>query len=462
MNNEENFISRNVSNEKIALFDANKNAITYGQLLDLTILLKNHYFGGIAMLKIANEVHLLALYVAFIEAKIPVMLIDSKVEDSFFDLLIKEYQPSIVVAESFEDSNYQISTFSEFIFTSGSKQTQVNQILGLMLTTSGSTGNPKFVRISHDALRSNSRDIAQGLDIDSSHVAITCLPTSYTYGLSIVNSHIFAGASILVTEETIVTKEFWEMIDQFGVTSFAGVPTTYKLLRQMRWSPGKYKSLRYATQAGGRLQDDDRKYFLDLLEAEGIEFIIMYGQTEATARITICPSDFLKNNISTAGFPIPNGEIEIIEKDENGVGSVVYKGPNVMLGYAESAEDLMSGDNNKGVLETGDMGYLQDGALFLTGRIKRIVKIFGIRVSLDDVDAWISQFATGVAIQGNDTIEIFIEESSAKSTPTSMKSELAKKLKVHPSGLNIHEIDSLPLLISGKVDLRALERLLDE
>lgn len=448
------FISPFVDSNATALTNNTKQVVTYGELRELSDLLSQEYTGGIALFQIANKIHELSLYIAFVEARIPIMLVDQNIDRNYFDVLVESYKPSIVVTEHSIARDYEKSTNDDKIWHRKTPGAPVNPLLGMMLTTSGSTGNPKFVRLSHDAVRANARDIAAGLDVDETHRAITCLPSSYTYGLSIVNSHIHAGASIVVTDETVVSKEFWELVEEFSITSFAGVPTSYKLLKQMRWSPSRYKSLKYVTQAGGRLHDEDRLYFLDLLGSYSIKFIIMYGQTEATARITICPADFLESNISTAGFAIPNGELFIDDQDENGIGSVFYKGPNVMLGYAETAEDLLLGDVNKGTLETGDLGYLLNGALFLTGRSKRIVKVFGIRVSLDDVDSWINKTATGVALQGNDCLEIFVEKSDAN--VSDLKTELSRKLSVHSSGIRIHEIDALPLLNSGKIDMQTL------
>jgi acyl-CoA synthetase (AMP-forming)/AMP-acid ligase II len=212
------------------------------------------------------------------------------------------------------------------------------------------------------------------------------------------------------------------------------------------------------TQAGGRLHDVDREYFINMLSPFGIEFIVMYGQTEATARITICPPELLKMNISSAGVPIPNGEIQIRESNSEGIGRVVYVGKNVMMGYATSGSDLPRGDDLNGVLETGDLGYILDGALFLTGREKRIVKIFGARVSLDDVDEWLAEFGNGASIQGNDRIEIFFETESIDAHE--VKRVISQRLGVHSSGVNVNIIDEIPLLRNQKIDTQALSELI--
>jgi acyl-CoA synthetase (AMP-forming)/AMP-acid ligase II len=180
----------------------------------------------------------------------------------------------------------------------------------------------------------------------------------------------------------------------------------------------------------------------------------MYGQTEATARITITHPQDLFTDVSTAGRAVAGGELEIRSPDENGTGEVWYRGPNVMLGYAEHADDLARPDDMGSVLETGDLGYLVDGMLFLTGRSKRIVKIFGKRVSLDDVDQWVQARTDGVAVQGNDAVVLFVVGEA----DAGLRTDLAEFLHVHPTGVRVVELDDIPLMSSGKIDYQELNR----
>lgn len=455
-----NFLSATVGAYQTALFNSFGRVVTYGQLRDLSAEIKGSLSKGFVLARISNDLDSVKFLVAAIEARVPVMVVDEKVDSEYFENLIHLYKPNFLYSGLNDYPGFKRLTLLEGeveLLERESARSNVHPSLGLMLGTSGSTGNPKFVRLSHEAIRSNAVSIAEGLNIVESDVAVTCLPCSYSYGLSIVNTHLALGASVLVTNESVVSEVFWTELQANDVTSFAGVPTTYRMLKQMRWSPARYPSLRYMTQAGGKLNDEDRKYFLDLLKPSGIQFIVMYGQTEATARITICPQNLLEKNITTAGPPIPNGTILISEPDASGVGDVIYSGPNVMMGYAESEIDLKRGDELSGLLRTGDLGYQKDGMLFLTGRAKRIVKVFGVRISLDDVDNWVSEFGNGVAIQGDDSVVIFIE--SPKVEIASIKRAIANRLGVHPSGVRVSTIESWPLLTSGKIDMQFLTHL---
>ena len=445
----------------VALFDGEGRAYSYGDLRRLADQVKELKIEGLVLVFIANQIDSVAGYLALVQAGVPVMLVGEEVDSSYKEKIIESYSPSYLLSSSEMSINYQVLglTFGDWqLYQRENSASLVNESLGLMLGTSGSTGSPKFVRLSHMAIRANANDIMEALNILPTDTAITCLPCSYSYGLSIVNSHVAAGSRILVSDSSIVNKDFWSMVEKHCVTSFAGVPTTYKLLRQMRWSPKGNLSIKYMTQAGGRLHDVDREYFINLLSPFGMEFIVMYGQTEATARITICPSDLLKMNISTPGLPIPNGEIQIKESNAEGIGRVVYVGKNVMMGYATSGSDLLRGDDLNGILDTGDLGYLVNGALFLTGREKRIVKVFGVRVSLDDVDAWLIEFGNGASIQGNDRIEIFFDTGSVDAHE--VKRVISQRLGVHSSGVNVNVIDKIPLLRNQKIDIQALSELI--
>jgi acyl-CoA synthetase (AMP-forming)/AMP-acid ligase II len=215
--------------------------------------------------------------------------------------------------------------------------------------------------------------------------------------------------------------------------------------------------LKYATQAGGRLQDKDRIYFWEMFQEQSKHFIVMYGQTEATARISITPHAMLKEHISTAGIVVKSGNISIENVGPDGTGEIYFKGPNVMMGYAESKFDLSLGDIQEGELETGDLGYLKENMLFITGRTKRIVKIFGKRVSLDDVDARLTKYGRGVAVQSADKVTVFMTSLNEGFSANDIRHDLSEYLSVNIRGVDIREIDQLPLLKSGKIDTLKLQ-----
>jgi acyl-CoA synthetase (AMP-forming)/AMP-acid ligase II len=191
--------------------------------------------------------------------------------------------------------------------------------------------------------------------------------------------------------------------------------------------------------------------FAQRMAAVGGRLFVMYGQTEATARMTVLPPDRLADKLGSAGLPIPGGALSVVD------GEVVYSGVNTMMGYAESAPDLARGDDLGGVLRTGDLGRIDaEGFLFITGRIKRIGKVFGVRVNLDDVERTLAPHGPVAAVAGDDRIHVFVEGADA-TVARAVRSELAGWLDTHFSGLDVRGLDRLPLLPTGKVDYRALE-----
>jgi acyl-coenzyme A synthetase/AMP-(fatty) acid ligase len=213
--------------------------------------------------------------------------------------------------------------------------------LALILTTSGSTGNPKLVRLTAAAVRANAASIATALDIDGDDVAPTTLPLFYSYGLSVLTSHLLSGATVVLDRRNLTTPDFWGAIDRYGATSLAAVPYQYALLQRLRFAPDRYRRLRTLTQAGGPLRPELVADFHRRMSAVGGRLFVMYGQTEATARMTVLPPKLLPEKIGSVGFPVPGGCVTIGAD----TGEVMYQGPNVMMGYAETAADLARGDD---------------------------------------------------------------------------------------------------------------------
>ena len=226
---------------------------------------------------------------------------------------------------------------------------------------------------------------------------------NYTYGLSIINSHLLVGAVLLLTEKALTQKEFWNFFKEAGATSFGGVPYTYEMLDRLRFYRMELPSLRYMTQAGGKLIPELHKKFAEYAEKNGKKFIVMYGQCEATARMGYLPADKAIEKCGSMGIAIPGGRFRLIGLDGSTVtepyttGELVYEGDNVTLGYAECGEDLLKGDEQHGVLETGDMAQFdEEGFYYIVGRKKRFLKIYGNRVNLDEIDRMVKGEFLGI------------------------------------------------------------------
>jgi acyl-coenzyme A synthetase/AMP-(fatty) acid ligase len=301
---------------------------------------------------------------------------------------------------------------------------------------------------------SNAEAIARYLELTPDERPITSLPLHYTFGLSVVHSHWLAGAAVVVTDEGFIQPTFWEAFRDHGCTSLAGVPFSYRILERLGFRDMDLPSLTSMQQAGGALEPELTAVYAGYMSGRGGRFHVMYGQTEATARIAYVPPAKLADKIGSAGVAIPGGRLHIEpaadrKAADTGTGEVIYEGPNVMLGYATSGSDLSLGDELQGTLHTGDIGYLDDdGYLFLVGREKRIAKVFGHRISLDEIEALLADLGPAAAVDGGEAVWVYCAFEDADTAVAG----LARQMRVHRSALVAREVDELPLTTSKKVD----------
>lgn len=326
--------------------------------------------------------------------------------------------------------------------------------LALLLSTSGSTGSPKLVRLSRENLLSNARSIAEYLDLTSRDRGATTLPLHYSYGLSILTSHLATGASVLVTDRSVVDDGFWREAAEAGITSLAGVPHTFDLIEAAAADPFALTSLRCITQAGGRFAPERVRRWSHEAGAHGVDFIVMYGATEATARMAYLPPGLAERRPQAIGRAIPGGALRIDAPDAEGTGELVYAGPNVMMGYAESAADLAHGAELS-ELRTGDLARRgTDGLFEIVGRASRFVKLYGLRVDLDRIERLLGE-------AGFEAYAIEREEGILIGAPREDAPEHAPALLSRATGLPARSfavvvIESLAVTSSGKPDRSAL------
>lgn len=334
--------------------------------------------------------------------------------------------------------------------------------LRLLLSTSGSTGSPKLVRLSAANLDANASAIASYLGLTSDDVAVTTLPLDYCYGLSVLHSHLAVGGSLMLDDRSVTDPGLWADARARGVTSFAGVPHTFDLLGAAGWP--ELPTLRQVTQAGGRMAPERVQALAEQGRVEGWDLFVMYGQTEATARMAYLPPDLTLTHPWAVGIAIPGGTLRIdpVDGTEPGVGELVYSGPNVMMGYAESPADLALGQGNQ-ELRTGDLARISEGLVEIVGRRSRFAKLFGQRIDLDRLQALLgvsgydvacteSHDATHlvVAVPDRPDAVLLAEIASAAATDTGLP----------PHALRVIAIDELPRRSNGKVDQQAISRLM--
>lgn len=407
---------------------------------------------GLVFCLCSNTLQSFVGYLTCLQSNLPVVMLDGSKPKDVIDALVEAYHPEYI--------------WDGELKPTGLNGESVSEELAMCLTTSGSTGSPKFVRLSAQNILSNAESIAEYLHIDENERPVTTLPMYYSYGMSVINSHLIKGATILLTDGTYAQREFWNFMREQKATSMAGVPYTYEILKRLRFFRMELPDLKVMTQAGGKLNKDIAKEYIEFATEKGKKFYVMYGQTEATARMSYLPWESALEKYASIGIAIPGGKFSIINTEGNEItepekdGELIYEGKNVSLGYAECRADLAKGDENKGVLRTGDVARRDaDGFYYITGRLKRFVKIWGNRCNLDATEQIVKSITTNCACAGvDDKITIFVTEDGLSEQIISLLSE---KTGLNSRAFEVRVIDNIPKNDSGKIQYAALQQLLN-
>lgn len=289
-----------------------------------------------------------------------------------------------------------------------------------IIFTSGSTGKPKGVMISHKNLIANTSSILEYLELTSDDRMLVVLPFYYCYGLSLLHTHLRCGGSIVLNNSFMFLGTVINNLVKYECTGFAGVPSHFQILMRMSdtFRNTRLPSLRYVTQAGGKLAtvfiDEFRQSFPE------VRFFVMYGQTEATARLSYLPPELYEKKKGSMGRGIPGVELRVVNSEGEKVkpgetGEVIARGDNIMLGYYADDESTRK-SLREGWLWTGDLGEVDDeGFIYLTARKNEIIKVRGKRLSPKEIEAVILQLPEVVdcSVEG---IEDLIEGEALKAT----------------------------------------------
>lgn len=347
------------------------------------------------------------------------------------------------------------------LHTGNETEATLHEELALLLTTSGTTGSPMLVRLSYQNIDSNAAAIAQYLNIEPTDRPITTLPVHYTFGLSVINSHLLRGCAIVLTNKSLMDRAFWDMLRTHEASTFSGVPYTYEILKKLGFGRLKLASLRSFTQAGGKLDVELSRELATFCEQKGVQFVVMYGQAEATARMSYLPSQYAIAKAGSIGIALPGGTFWLEDENRNVIqdssveGELIFQGPNVSLGYATTRLDLSKGDENHGILRTGDLAKRDDdGFFYITGRKKRFLKLFGNRTNLDDVERMLNTMGYSCACTGvDDHMRIYVVGDADRSA---IRALLAERTGIHPSAFDVIQIEQIPRSESGKITYSAL------
>lgn len=467
-----NFFDENPEYKNHLLFtDGKGKSITYGDWYAYSKSLKNvipTQSKTLAAIICHNTIGSALAYLCCLQNRIVPLLIDHAMDKELRTNLFNIYKPNYIF-KPVDDEAEPFYTLNDYGVYYGYNITpELHPDLALLLTTSGSTGSPKLVRQSYTNIQSNAASIAQYLKITTLDHPISSLPMHYTFGLSVINSHVLKGACECLTEATVFDKEFWDICRKDKITSIAGVPFTYECLKRVGFMKMNLPHLTLMIQAGGHLSTRLQKEYLEFAHKTNKRFIVMYGQTEATARMSYLPFDMGLKKLGSIGIAIPGGTFHIMEDENREItqphitGELCYEGPNVTLGYAHCAEDLALGDMRHGRLFTGDMAYFdEDGYYYIAGRKKRFIKIMGKRVNMDEVEELLKNYFpnSDFACTGkDDDLNIFMEGAYYKKIL--IENFLIEKTNLHSKCFSVNQIKKIPKNTSGKTQYTQLMALL--
>ena len=402
----------------------------------------------------SNDLESLIAYLAALRAGHTVAMLNPELDETLRARLISIFQPDFIAAPRAGRLLLERCSTSQAI--------AIHPDLSLLISTSGSTGSPKLVRLSWRNLESNARQIIQALRHTERDRTMVTAPIFNGYGQSVIHTMLLAGGSLALTPARVVSHEFWHTARSAECNVIGGTPFFYQTLDRLDLESLNVPRIRKFVQIGGRMPEHLARKFHGIAQARGGGLHLMYGQAEATARISGLPPELLPDACASVGFALAGGQLWIEregrECEPMEEGELVYRGPNVMMGYATSREDLGRGDDHGGVVATGDLGFRDNrGLCYITGRKSRFVKLYGWRVSLDEVEQLLSPATAAVAaVNDGDRLVLYVERPTGAFAEA--VDELARRLKLHRAGFDIRAIESLPRLANGKIDYQSLAR----
>lgn len=413
---------------------------------------------GIVLCCIPRSIEGVVAYLAAVHAGHSIILVSPDTSD--LSELIESYQPNIIItnqqnpAHDYTNESWELSDLS--LYKTDGTYPPINEDMFLLLLTSGSTGSSKGVRLSYKNIASNTSAIIKSIELTSSSTALGHLPLSYSFGLSVLHTHLAVGGRIILSEKSIMSGDLWKLAAAHEATLFAGVPYQYEMLMRLGLERIKVPTMHCFLQAGGKMPlPMTNRVFDEIKKASNGELHIMYGQTEAAPRMTSFPLHNHPEKIGSAGKAL-EGSFITIEHDE-----LVYHGPNVMMGYATMRDDFINDNEMGGVLRTGDLATMdEDGYVTITGRAGRFAKLYGQRIALDDLEKIASHHGFAVAAEGKEKAIIFTR-SKNEEDHHAIKSDITEQTKIPPTWIEVRVVDEIPHKPNGKIDYKKINALVE-
>lgn len=435
---------------------------TYNEVFELADKIFDNQKKEVVLILCDKSVETILVYVAALKHNKVPLLVDSTYKQELISRFIENYDPKYIFSSlecSFFYSEKYIPIQNELGFiqlenTSSFKYPILDE-LALLIPTSGSTGDPKCVRVSKENIDACTKSICEYLDFSSSRVSISLLPIHYSFGLSVLHNTIYKRAKYVISNYSVLDKEIWREFDKHKVTDFSGVPFIMKILNKLKLDFESLSSLKYVMQAGGYLSDKESKSLFEKFSAKGISYFTMYGQTEASPRISYLAPEYAELKPGSAGKAISCGQVYLTNiNQETKVGELIYRGKNVALGYADNAADLNNDDEFLGLLHTGDLAKLDDeGYIWIIGRKKRFIKLNGVSVNLDSLEKDLACKETNIAVVGRDDLLVLV---STDENVNELRLTIASNYGFNKRSIKAIKVDFIPLNSSGKTDYKSL------
>lgn len=449
---------------RTAAIDDSGRKVSYGDIVDFV-----KSFGELLprrtliFILSENSIGSLLGYVAALSNRIVPLILSAKTETGLYQNLYSLYRPEYLWMPKSKQESFGgevvFEAWDYVLVKTGLQAPPLYDELSLLLPTSGSTGSPKLVRHSYRNIEANAENVKNLFGLTEDERAMAILPMHYTMGLSVITSHLKAGAMLILSGRSLLDADFWKTLKEERATSFTGVPYSYELLMKLRFTRMSLPDLKIITQGGGKLTPEMFTALAKYAEENGKKFIPTYGQSECTARMAYLPPELATKKICSIGIAEPGGSLSLIEDDGretyegDGTGEMVYRGENVTLGYATCPGDLVKGDENHGVMHTGDLARRdEDGCYYIEGRLKRFLKIFGIRIGLDEIENLVkAQFNTDCLCSGSD--ELLIVSVTGKGIASEVVNFIEEKTHLFRKCIEVVEIESIARNEAGKVIL---------
>ena len=453
----------------LAAIDDAGGQLTYGELValkgELVAVLPER---ELVFCLCENKVGALSGFLSLYDCKDVCLLLSAHIDKALLKVIDDTYGPSYywMPQPMVEESGYEkVYDYKGFVLCkTGKKAPAMHPELSMLMTTSGTTGSPKLVRHKYGNIESNAKNVAKVFGWTSEERGIIDLPMQYTMGLNVINSHLYAGATVLLIEANLMSPKYWSFIKEQKGSNFTGVPFSYEILSRLRFAKMDLPHLTTMAEGGGKLSDTLFKTFADYAVEKGKRFFATFGTTETSARLAFLPPEQAATHIGSIGHAIPEGKLILVDENGNEIidadveGELRYEGPNVTMGYGTCVEDLTKGDEFCGVYETGDLAKKDaDGFFYIVGRKKRFLKLFGLRVSLDQSEKIIKeQFDIECACTGDDNqMLIYITQGDLKEE---VKKLISEKTNLMAKFFDVRVISEIPRFESGKINYKALAK----